>query len=109
MSTFFANRLRNKFAASAVQDFNQGIAQTLLDIEDKRRTNLFTWRGQFSPQLVENLLLAYCPRDATVLDPFCGSGTVLYECGYLGLQAVGCELNPAAWILSRPKGSLNWF
>lgn len=101
MSTFFAHRLRNKFSASAVQDFNQGIAQTLLDIEDKRRTNLFSWRGQFSPQLVENLLLAYCPRDATVLDPFCGSGTVLYECGYLGLQAVGCELNPAAWILSR--------
>ncbi|MGL5193933.1 MAG: DNA methyltransferase, partial [Chroococcales cyanobacterium] len=101
MSTFFANRLRNKFAASAVQDFNQGIPQNLLDIEDKRRTNLFTWRGQFSPQLVENLLLAYCPRDATVLDPFCGSGTVLYECGYLGLEAVGCELNPAAWILSR--------
>ncbi|WP_254568362.1 DNA methyltransferase [Oscillatoria sp. HE19RPO] len=101
MSTFFAHRLRNKFSASAVQDFNQGIPQTLLDIEDKRRTNLFTWRGQFSPQLVENLLLAYCPRDATVMDPFCGSGTVLYECGYLGLQAVGCELNPAAWILSR--------
>ncbi|MBO0348177.1 methyltransferase [Phormidium pseudopriestleyi FRX01] len=101
MSTFFANRLRNKFSASAVQEFNQGISQHLLDIEDKRRTNLFTWRGQFSPQLVENLLLAYCPRDATVLDPFCGSGTVLYECGYLGLKAVGCELNPAAWILSR--------
>lgn len=101
MSTFFANRLRNKFSASAVQEFNQGIPQSLLDIEDKRRTNLFTWRGQFSPQLVENLLLAYCPRDATVLDPFCGSGTVLYECGYLGLEAVGCELNPAAWILSR--------
>ncbi|MCT7970201.1 methyltransferase [Laspinema sp. D1] len=101
MSTFFANRLRNKFSASVVQEFNQSISQHLLDIEDKRRTNLFTWRGQFSPQLVENLLLAYCPRDATVLDPFCGSGTVLYECGYLGLEAVGFELNPAAWILSR--------
>ncbi|MCT7988483.1 hypothetical protein [Laspinema olomoucense] len=31
MSTFFAHRLRNKFVASAVQDFNQGISQSPLD------------------------------------------------------------------------------
>jgi hypothetical protein len=32
-----------------------------LNIADKRRANAFAWRGQFSPQLVESLLRAYCP------------------------------------------------
>ncbi len=72
-----------------------------LNIEDKTRSNIFTWRGQFSPQLIEELLIAYCPRKATILDPFVGSGTVLYEAAKLGYRAFGFEVNPSAWILSR--------
>lgn len=81
--------------------FKEPLPQAILDIEEKSRTNPFAWRGQFSPQLVESLLRAYCPHDAVILDPFCGSGTVLREAGSLNRQAVGVELNPAAWILSR--------
>ena len=54
-----------------VKDFARPIPQSALDIEDKVRANLFAWRGQFSPQLVEALLTAYCPAEAVVLDPFC--------------------------------------
>lgn len=81
--------------------FTEPLPQDILNIEQKKRSNLFTWRGQFSPQLIENLLLTYCPREATILDPFSGSGTVLYESGCFGLKAYGCEINPAAWIFSR--------
>eukprot|EP00964_Phaeocystis_antarctica_P095891 scaffold62284_cov27-Phaeocystis_antarctica.AAC.1 len=31
-----------------------------------------------------------------LLDPCCGSGTVLYAAASLGLSAVGCDLNPTA-------------
>lgn len=41
-----------------------------------------------------------------VLDPFCGSGTVLVECTARGLPSVGVDLNPLAVRLSRLKCEL---
>lgn len=80
-----------------MKDFNKPILQELLNIEDKNRSNLFTWRGQFSPQLIECLLKSYCPENSVILDPFAGSGTVLYEAAISGLAAHGYEINPSAW------------
>jgi len=85
----------------ALKDFTEPISQGLLNIEDKTRSNLFAWRGQFSPQLIEYLLRAYCPPDSLVLDPFAGSGTVLYEAARMHLSAFGYEINPAAWSFSK--------
>ena len=79
----------------------ESLADSLVNIEDKRRSNLFTWRGQFSPQLIEQLLISYGSKKSVVFDPFLGSGTVLYECGLLGLKAAGCEINPAAVSFSK--------
>jgi DNA modification methylase len=83
------------------QDFATKIPQHLLNIEDKNRSNLFNWRGQFSPQLVEYLIDAYCPKNATILDPFVGSGTTLLEAAYRGVPAFGFEINPSAWSFSK--------
>ncbi len=77
------------------------VAQKLLNIDSKLRSNLFPWKGQFSPQLIEVLLRTYCPRNGLALDPFVGSGTVLYEAGTLGTPGVGAELNPAACAMAR--------
>ncbi|CAD5922790.1 hypothetical protein PCC9214_00770 [Planktothrix tepida] len=104
---FLVNQLRKLFLSQDVKDFNIGLPQKLLDIEDKNRSNLFCWRGQFSPQLIENIMLAYTPKNAIIFDPFIGSGTVLYTAGCLGLKALGFELNPAAWILSRTYQLIN--
>lgn len=38
-----------------------------------------------------------------LLDPFCGSGTTLVEARFLGLPAVGVDLNPLAVRLARVK------
>ena len=76
------------------------IPQVLLDIEDKQRSSPFPWKGQFSPQFVEAMLQAYAHEKAVLLDPFLGSGTVLYEAARLGLAAYGTEINPAAHILA---------
>src|SRR5439155_13509392 len=72
------------------------VAQKLLNIDNKQRSNLFPWNGQFSPQLIEVLLRTYAPKQGLVLDRFAGSSTVLYEAGCLGLPVVGAEINPAA-------------
>ncbi len=84
-----------------LKDFAKVIPQSVLNIEGKNRSNLFAWRGQFSPQLIECLLDAYCPMDSIVLDPFAGSGTVLYEAATMSLTAFGFEINPSAWSFSK--------
>lgn len=84
-----------------MKDFVQPVRQELLNIEDKSRSNLFAWRGQFSPQLIECLLEAYCLPDSVVLDPFAGSGTVLLEAAKMSLCAFGFEVNPSAWSFSK--------
>ncbi len=84
-----------------MKDFTEPVSQTLLNIERKTRSNLFAWRGQFSPQLIECLLEAYCPPGSVVLDPFAGSGTVLYETSRRNLKAFGYEIAPSAWCFSK--------
>jgi DNA modification methylase len=48
----------------------------------------------FPPALVEPCILAGCPQNGTVLDPFAGSGTTLQVARDLGQNGVGIELNP---------------
>jgi hypothetical protein len=72
------------------------IPQERLNIDNKERSNLFPWNGQFSPQLIESLLQTYANSDSYILDPFVGSGTVLHEAGRCGYPAFGSEINPAA-------------
>src|SRR5258708_1805526 len=52
--------------------------------------------------LVE-LVAAGAPRGAPLVDPFCGSGTVLVEARAAGLPAVGVDLNPLAVLIARAK------
>lgn len=58
------------------------------------------WRGQFSPDLIDYFINVICPKSQLFLDPFCGSGTVLYEAAINSRAAFGLEVNPAAWHLS---------
>ena len=42
-------------------------------------------------------------RTAPLVDPFCGSGTVLVEARAAGLRAIGVDLNPLAVLVARAK------
>lgn len=90
-----------------MQEFEKPIPQELLNITEKKRSNLFSWRGQFSPQLVEAIFEAYCLPNSVVLDPFVGSGTVLLEAVDFSVETYGVEINPAAWILSKTYEFIN--
>ncbi len=84
-----------------MRDFAEPLPQASLNIAGKNRSNIFAWRGQFSPQLVESLLAEYCLPDSVVVDPFAGSGTVLHEAARRSLPAFGFEINPSAWCFSK--------
>ena len=45
----------------------------------------------------------YCPFSGKVLDPFCGSGTVLLEALISGRQSYGADANPIARKISKVK------
>jgi hypothetical protein len=72
-----------------------------LDVTDKTRSNIFGWRGQFTPEFVAYLLDEVNDGTGLVVDPFCGSGTVLQECAARNRAAHGFEINPAAYAMSR--------
>ncbi|MBF0538464.1 MAG: methyltransferase [Nitrospirae bacterium] len=77
------------------------IRQSELDIKTKVRSNPLKWTGQFSPQLVNVLIKNYADNKTIIFDPFLGSGTTIYEAGLAGISAVGTEINPSAFLLSR--------
>jgi DNA modification methylase len=76
------------------------LEQTKLDVVVRTKTSRLPWRGQFPPELVGYFLETVCRNAQFVFDPFCGSGTVLFEAIVRGRYAVGSEVNPAAWHLS---------
>lgn len=59
--------------------------------------------AKYTPQLVNKFFNLYCKRGFKILDPFCGSGTTLVEGVLNGMNSVGIDLNPIAYIISRAK------
>ena len=45
----------------------------------------------------------FCPSNGIVLDPFCGTGTVLLEANLSGRNALGADANPLAVLISKVK------
>ncbi len=84
------------------------IPQQELDIDNKVRSNLFNWNGQFSPQFIEALLTKYSEEGMVVVDPFLGSGTVLAESARKGLEAFGIELNASAYYMAKTYEMVNY-
>ena len=65
---------------------------------------VYPYRGKIS-SLDAMKIIEQIPKGTTLLDPFCGSGTILYESKKRGVNVIGCDQNPIANILS--EGKLN--
>lgn len=57
----------------------------------------------FPPDLVEPCVLAGCPEDGVVLDPFGGAGTTALVADRLGRDAISIELNPAYTAMAEAR------
>lgn len=51
-------------------------------------------RGRKPPQLMEKLIEIFSDVGDTIIDPFLGSGTTLFEADKLGRKCIGGEINP---------------
>jgi DNA modification methylase len=62
--------------------------------------------ARMHPLTAARLVTAFSEPGGRVLDPFCGSGTVLVEAMLAGRTALGVDLNPFAVALARLKTSV---
>lgn len=63
---------------------------------------IYPYRGKIAA-LDAAQILAQMPRGSVVLDPFCGSGTIVYEGLKYGHTTLGIDFNPIAVALTKGK------
>ncbi len=63
---------------------------------------IYPYRGKISARDAEQII-NQMPVDSVLLDPFCGSGTIIYEAKKRGMKSIGVDLNPIAVDIARGK------
>ena len=61
---------------------------------DKSGKHKNMYHGNFIPQIPNQLIRRYTKEGETVLEPFMGSGTTLFECEKLNRKYIGFDINP---------------
>lgn len=75
-----------------------------LAVEDRPFHAWYRFVLSYPPHLVRTYLSDFnLSPSATILDPFCGTGTTLVEAKKNGLNSIGVEPNPIAILASRVK------
>jgi len=70
----------------------------------KRYTHGFhSYPAMMIPQVASRLITQYSEEGDTLLDPFCGSGSVLVEAEITKRYSIGIDLNPLAILIARAK------
>ena len=65
-------------------------------------------QGMIPPKVAQIMLnFAECKQNETMLDPFCGIGTIVQEGVLLGYRMLGSDINPTA--ISGSEKNLEWF
>jgi DNA methylase len=66
-----------------------------LDTTDRAAHDWYRFVLSFPPHLVRDYVNRFgLAASATVLDPFCGTGTTIIECKKVGFQSIGVEAHP---------------
>lgn len=73
---------------------------------NKLNHNVFRYPAKFHPPIARKLIELFSQEADTVLDPFCGSGTLLVEALAMGRSAVGTDVDPLAIFVSHAKTSI---
>lgn len=59
------------------------------------------YRGNFAPQIAQNIILHYSKEDDLVLDPMVGGGTSAIESRLLNRKFIGIDINPDSVKLTK--------
>ena len=64
---------------------------------------IYPYRGKISSIDAQQIIQQLPTSGKTLLDPFCGSGTIIYEAKKHGLNVVGIDSNPIAIQIAKAK------
>ena len=73
------------------------------DGRSKLTHHVFRFPAKFHPPIARRLIERYSDPGDWVLDPFCGSGTLLVEASVAGRNSIGADYDPVAVFVSRLK------
>ncbi|MGH6889693.1 MAG: DNA methyltransferase [Rhizomicrobium sp.] len=65
--------------------------------------NIHRYSGKFIPQIAARVIRMLSEPKDFILDPYCGSGTVLVEAALADRRALGIDLNPLAVLIAQTK------
>lgn len=67
-------------------------------------TNLIhSYPAKMYGPIAQSLIYMYAKKGDTILDPFCGTGTVLMQAKLYGMNSIGYDINPLACLIARAK------
>ena len=78
-------------------------AHGVIDVASRRLHRLDKYPAKMIPHMARFLIDRVSDPGDTVLDPFCGTGTVVREAIELRRNAIGLDVNPLAVLVSRAK------
>ena len=84
---------------------NGGIERLHFDEFGRARLThyLFRYPAKFHPPVARKLIEEFSREGELILDPFCGSGTLLVEAQRAGRRSIGIDIDPVAAFVSRVK------
>jgi SAM-dependent methyltransferase len=83
----------------ALLDVDAGLARALTH-------GFHSYAGRMHPTIARGGVAAFSARGEFVVDPFCGSGTVLVEAMAAGRRAVGVDASPLGVAIARARTTL---
>lgn len=72
---------------------------------ESRWARLGPYYAMFPVEFARQVIHVFSRRGDAVLDPFCGRGTAPYVAMVSGRTAIGCDVNPVAWLYATAKTS----
>jgi DNA modification methylase len=67
-------------------------------------TNLIhSYPAKMYGPIARSLICMYAKKGDTVLDPYCGTGTVLMQSCLYGMSSIGIDINPIACLIAKVK------
>jgi len=83
----------------------ESLAQAILNQDPigEAPHNFYCYPARFSPVFAREAIKAFTRHGQSILDPFCGSGTVLVEAMRLGRRAVGLDISSLATFIAQTQ------
>jgi hypothetical protein len=73
-----------------------------------RRRHLHPFPARMAPEVALDKIQLLTDQGGTVLDPMCGSGTVVRVAADQGRRAIGADLDPLAVVMTRAACTPSW-